>query len=371
MAHILLTGNTAWGMFNFRESLMKLLIQKGHIVTVVAPPDEKFEKKIVETGCRFIPVKIDSKGTNPLSDLLLIKKYYSIYKKLRPDFIFQYTIKPNIYGTIASWFASIPSVAVVTGLGYTFINNNIVSRIAIMLYRLAFTISKQVWFLNEEDRLIFTDNHIVNKEKTFILKGEGINLEKFSGSHIKTSGLSFLLASRMLWDKGIGEFYEAARILKTNHAEVQFNLLGPHGVHNPKAISENQINQWHEEGIINYLGETDDIKPYINAATAVVLPSYREGISRVLLEAAAMGKPIITTDCVGCRDVIIDNVTGFLCETKNPVSLAAAMLKLISLQKEQIEFMGKKGREFVQEEFSDDVVLKKYLETVDLNVINM
>jgi glycosyltransferase involved in cell wall biosynthesis len=366
MAHILLAGNTAWGMYNFRQNLMKLLLQQGHRVSVVAPPDEKFEKKIIETGCTFIPVIIDSKGTNPVTDLLLIRRYYSIYKKLAPDFIFHYTIKPNIYGTIASWFAHVPSIAVVTGLGYTFINKGIVSRVALLLYSLAFTISRQVWFLNEEDRLIFTTHHIVKKEKTFVLKGEGINLDQFSGSEIKTSGLSFLLASRMLWDKGIGEYLEAARILRKNHSEVKFNLLGPYGIDNPKAISEEQIDLWQTEGIINYLGETDDIKPFINASTAVVLPSYREGISRVLLEAAAMGKPIITTDCVGCRDVVIDNVTGFLCEIKNPESLAAAMLKLISLEREQIETMGKKGREFVQREFSDQVVLNKYLETVKL-----
>jgi len=364
MAHILLTGNTAWGMYNFRQNLMKILLQQGHLVTVVAPPDEKFEKKIIETGCSFIPLIIESKGTNPISDIQLIKRYYSIYKKVDPDFIFHYTIKPNIYGTIASWFVGIPSIAVVTGLGYTFINKGIVSRLALLLYSVAFTISRQVWFLNEEDRLIFTTRHIVKKGKTYVLKGEGIDLEQFTGSEKITSGLSFLLASRMLWDKGIGEYLEAARIVKKNHADVKFNLLGPYGIDNPKAISKEQIGLWQTEGVINYLGETDDVKPFINESSAIVLPSYREGISRVLLEAAAMEKPIITTDCVGCRDVIIDNVTGFLCETKNPESLATAMLKFISLEREQIDLMGKKGREFVEKEFSDKIILNKYIETV-------
>lgn len=311
-----------------------------------------------------MPIEIESKGTNPVSDIFLIKRYYSIYRRINPDFIFHYTIKPNIYGTIASWFAGIPSIAVVTGLGYTFINKGMVSRLALLLYRVAFTISRQVWFLNEEDRSIFITRHIVKKEKTFVLKGEGINLEQFTGSEKTTSGLSFLLASRMLWDKGIGEYLAAARIVKKHHADVKFNLLGPCGIDNPKAISKEQIGMWQAEGIIDYLGETDDIKPFINASTAVVLPSYREGISRVLLEAAAMEKPIITTDCVGCRDVIIDNVTGFLCETKNPESLATAMVKLISLEKEQIDIMGKKGREFVEKEFSDKIILNKYIETV-------
>ena len=366
MAHIVLAGNTAWGMFNFRQNLMKLLLRQGHVVTVVAPPDEKFERKIIETGCAFIPVKIESKGTNPISDVLLIRKYFKIYKSLSPDFIFHYTIKPNIYGTLASWLAHIPSIAVVTGLGYTFINKGFVGRIALHLYRIAFRVSRQVWFLNEEDCAIFISHRVVRKEKTYVLKGEGINLDHFSGSASKSSETSFLLASRMLWDKGIGEYSEAARMLKKDHHHVTFNLLGPHGIDNPKAISEEQIHQWQAEGILNYLGETDDIKPFINSASAIVLPSYREGISRVLLEAAAMEKPVITTDVVGCRDIVIDNVTGFICEPKNSKSLAEAMLKIICLDKKDIEKMGKKGREFVQKEFSDEVVLKKYSETLGL-----
>jgi glycosyltransferase involved in cell wall biosynthesis len=205
----------------------------------------------------------------------------------------------------------------------------------------------------------------VKKEKTYVLKGEGINLDHFSGSDSNSSDISFLLASRMLWDKGIGEYFEAARMLKKDHKHVMFNLLGPHGIDNPKAIPEEQIQQWHSEGILNYLGETDDIKPFINSASAIVLPSYREGISRVLLEAAAMEKPVITTDVVGCRDIVIDNVTGFICEPKNSKSLAEAMLKIICLNSKEIQIMGKKGREFVQREFSDEVVLKKYSETIE------
>jgi glycosyltransferase involved in cell wall biosynthesis len=365
MAHIVLAGNTAWGMFNFRQNLMKLLIHQGHIVTIIAPPNEKFERKIIETGCAFIPIEIESKGTNPISDLLLIRKYFKIYKSLSPDFIFHYTIKPNIYGTLASWLARIPSIAVVTGLGYTFINKGLVSHIALYLYRVSFKVSKQVWFLNNEDCEIFTRNNVVSKEKTFVLKGEGINVNHFSRSFSESSQITFLLASRMLWDKGVGEYFDAAKILKKNYHNVKFNLLGPHGIDNPKAIPEDQIHQWHSEGILNYLGETDDIKPFINSATAVVLPSYREGISRVLLEAAAMEKPVITTDVVGCRDVVIDNITGFICEPRNSQSLAEAMLKIICLEKKDIETMGKKGREFVQNEFSDEVVLKKYSETLE------
>lgn len=365
MAHIILAGNTAWGMFNFRQNLMKLLLNQGHLVTVVAPPDEKFEKRIIEAGCAFIPVEIESKGMNPVSDLLLIRKYFKIYKSISPDLIFHYTIKPNIYGTLASRLAGIPSIAVVTGLGYTFINKGLVSRIALLLYSIAFKVSLQVWFLNEEDCSIFTSHNIVKKEKTYVLKGEGINLDHFSASVCTSSEISFLLASRMLWDKGIGEYVEAAKILKKNHHHVNFNLLGPYGIDNPKAISEEQINEWQADGIINYLGETDDIKPYINSSSAIVLPSYREGISRVLLEAAAMEKPLITTDVVGCRNIVIDNVTGFICEPKNAQSLAEAMLKVITLEKKELATMGKKGREFVQKEFSDEVVLKKYSEILE------
>lgn len=370
MAHILLTGNTAWGMYNFRQNLMRLLLQRGHIVTVVAPPDKKYEEKITQTGCSFVPISIDSKGTNPITDLLLTRRYYLLYQSISPDFIFHYTIKPNIYGSLAAYFACIPSIAVTTGLGYTFIKKGIVNHIAHFLYRIAFRTSRQVWFLNEDDRALFVAKKIVKKDKTVVLKGEGIDLDHFSSAPFNNSGVSFLLASRMLWDKGIGEYVAAARILKKACPEGHFKLLGPLGINNPTAISSEQIDEWQREGVVSYLGETDDIKPFIRESTAIVLPSYREGIPRVLLEAAAMGRPIITTDCVGCRDVVIDNVTGFLCKPKDPENLAEAMLKVFALNKKDIVLMGQKGRVFVEKGFSEKVVLEQYINTLkELNIV--
>jgi len=370
MAHILLAGNTAWGMYNFRQNLMRLLLQRGHIVTVVAPPDKKYEEKITQTGCYFIPISIDSKGINPVTDLLLIRRYYLLYSSISPDFIFHYTIKPNIYGSLAACFARIPSIAVTTGLGYTFIKRGIVSRIAHFLYRIAFSTSRQVWFLNEDDRALFVAKKIVKRDKTVVLKGEGIDLDHFSLTPMNNFGVSFLLASRMLWDKGIGEYVAAARILKQTSPEAHFKLLGPLGINNPTAISSEQIDEWQREGVVSYLGETDDVIPFIRMSTAIVLPSYREGIPRVLLEAAAMGRPVITTDCVGCRDVVIDNVTGFLCKPKDPENLAEAMLKVFALKKKDIVLMGQKGREFVEKGFSEKVVLEQYINTLkELNIM--
>jgi len=249
MNHILLIGNTAWGMFNFRQSLISFLISQGFKVTVVAPSDRKYDNFILNTGCNFIPVKISSQGTNVFSDLLLIYKLNRIYKKYSPDLIFHYTIKPNIYGSIAAFMAKIPSVAVVTGLGYVFINKSIIKNIAIFLYRLAFNFSKKVWFLNDEDCNFFIQSKIVNKNKTSVLKGEGVNLDYFMPNFTDNKEFSFLLASRMLYDKGILEYVNAARIIKKNHHNIVFKLMGPTGVDNPKAISLETIKKWEKEGI--------------------------------------------------------------------------------------------------------------------------
>lgn len=363
-----MVGNTAWGMYNFRSGLMRELLESGNRVSVLAPFDASFSKKIMALGCRFIPVKIAARGTNPLVDALLILRLLMIYRKIKPDIVFHYTIKPNIYGSIACRLARIPSVAITTGLGYTFIHRNTIASIARYLYKLAFKKVQLICFLNEEDKRVLVSTGIVQKEKTKVLKGEGIDLAHYSPDATPIQnmpGSCFTLFGRLIKEKGVFEFVEAARLIKQRHPNVDFHLLGYLGVENPGAISKEQVAKWEQEGTITYLGSTEDIRPYIAQSTCIVLPSYyKEGIPRSLLEAAAMAKPIITTNNIGCKEVIEDGVTGFLCRGASVDSLKQAMEKILALSAEERIEMGKKGRLKVKQEFDEHLIFKEYLDMI-------
>ncbi|MEG1611123.1 MAG: glycosyltransferase family 4 protein [Alistipes sp.] len=364
MKHIVLVGNTAWSMYNFRAGLIRGLLENGYRVSVVAPADNEFAKRIQEIGAAFIDVQMEAKGTNPIKDLWLFVRLRRIFHAAKPDFVFFYTIKPNIYGSIAAHILGIPHIAITTGLGYTFLNNNIVAKIARRLYKFAFKSPKEVWFLNREDFESFLQYHLISESKGYILKGEGINLERFAKSNNQSNDVTFLLMARMLWDKGVGEYVEAARILKVQYPAVQFKLLGFMGVDNPSAISEHQMSIWQKEGVVEYLGSTSDVVPFVAAASCVVLPSYREGVPITLLEAAAMCKPIVTTDSIGCRDTVDDGKTGYMCHVKDVLSLKTALEKIVLMTPAQRQAMGVAGREKMEAEFDEQLVVKTYIGTL-------
>ncbi|MDR2886906.1 MAG: glycosyltransferase family 4 protein [Bacteroidales bacterium] len=364
--HIILAGNTAWGMYNFRERVIQALVDNGYKVTVLAPHDDVFTPKLVALSVNFIDTPINLKGTNPVQELQLFRCYKEIFQQENPDFIFFYTIKPNIYGSFAAQRCKIPHIAVTTGLGYTFLTDKLVAKISKFLYKKAFKKTYQVWFLNNDDMQTFIRCKLIDAQKSFILKGEGIDLERF---HIlslqKRLPVTFLLIARMLWDKGIGEFIKAARVVKQKYPDAKFQLLGVLGAENPAAIPREQIEQWQSECIIEYLGVTENVKPFIDAATCVVLPSYREGIPLSLLEASASGKPIITTNAIGCKDTVEDGVTGFMCQVKDVADLAGCMEKIICLSSEQYKTMASAGRTKMEKEFDVKLIVKHYLEILD------
>ncbi|MCQ2350850.1 MAG: glycosyltransferase family 4 protein [Paludibacteraceae bacterium] len=362
--HILLMGNTSWSMYNFRGGLIKRLCEQGYHVTVVAPQDGIFEKKIVETGAHFKNINISAKGTNPLTDSMLVLRLVKLLKELKPDFAFFYTIKPNIYGGLAAHLCNIPFIAVTTGLGYTFINNNIISKIARFLYKQSFKHANQVWFLNSDDCNDFLKYKLLPTDKCYVLNGEGVDTEKFALAPLPKQP-SFILIARLLWDKGIGEYADAARIVKKDFPDVKFKLLGFLNVQNPSAITKEQVDKWVNEGIIEYLGETKDVIPYIKDSTCIVLPSYREGIPMTLLEGASMGRIIITADTVGCRNIVDDKVTGLLCKPKDATDLAAQIKKVINLTYSESTKMGLSARNKVVSEFEQNIIINKYLLTLD------
>lgn len=359
MKHILLVGNTAWSMYNFRRNLMQHLVKLGYKVSVLAPSEADFDEKMRAIGVDFYDLPLSAKGTNPFADLALTFRIRKYIKQLKPDFAFFYTIKPNIYGGLAARWCNLPFIPVTTGLGYTFIVENWVSKLARKLYKLSFRGADKVWFLNDDDKNDFLKYRLLPKEKTFILKGEGVDIERFSVAEMPRK-TSFLLMARMLWDKGVGEFVEAARILKKEYPDAEFNLLGFLNAENPAAISEEQIRAWEKEGLVNYLGVTKDVRPYIQETTALVLPSYREGIPISLLEGASMGRIIIATDAVGCRDAVDNGINGFLVSIKDHVALADAMRKVIEMSYEEKVAMGLAGRKKVENEFADELVVRVY-----------
>ncbi|MGZ8941570.1 MAG: glycosyltransferase family 4 protein [Methylobacter sp.] len=364
---VIIAANTAWSVYNFRAGLIRTLTTEGYEVVVVAPTDE-YAIRLPELGCRFVPLAIDNKGTHVGRDLVLLLRFFSFLRKERPDVYIGYTIKPNIYGSVAAHILRIPVINNISGLGTVFIKENWLTNLVRWLYRAALSHSHCVFFLNDEDLELFVKAGLVAPEKVARLPGEGIDLRAFQPvPEVSENGQSFrfLLSARMLRDKGIVEYVEAARVVRKRYPNAEFNLLGFLDVQNPTAISTEQMATWVEEGIISYLGVTDDVKPYLAEADCVVLPSYyREGIPRSLLEAAAMGKPIITTDAVGCRDVVDDGVNGFLCLPKSKDDLAEKMEKMILLDHQRRFEMGKRGRQKVEREFDEKIVIGHYLSMI-------
>ncbi|PSH11130.1 glycosyltransferase family 4 protein, partial [Yersinia pseudotuberculosis] len=363
---ILLCGNSSWSMYNFRLGVIKFLISNQYSVVILAPRDD-YSDKLISIGCKFIDINLSAQGVNPFNELKFLFSLVSIYREEKPDFIINYTIKPNIYGSLASKVTNIPSIAITTGLGFVFTRKSIVSFFAKLLYKIALSCCQEVWFLNSDDQDVFLRKNIVNKNKTKILYSEGIDVTHFSprkrNDHHDEDTFCFLLVARMLRDKGVPEFVSAARIIKKKYPNVSFRLLGFCDVENPSAITRSEIDSWVNEGVVEYLGVTDDVRQYIADSQCIVLPSsYREGIPRILMEAASMAKPVITTNNVGCREVILDEVTGYLCEVNNVDSLVSACEKLLSLDEAQIIDMGKKGRKLVEEKFSEEKIISQYSE---------
>lgn len=356
--------NTSWNIFNFRMGLLNTLKKQGNTIICIAPKDN-YSNKLIENGFLYYDIKMNNKGTNPLEDLKLTYDFYNLLKKIKPDIILQYTIKPNIYGSIAARFLKIPVISNISGLGTVFLNNSTSSKIARFLYKIALA-KNTVFFQNSDDRRLFIKNNILKESQTDLVAGSGINIDLFKSSKkVKNDNLIFLFIARLVKDKGIVEYIEAIKKIKQENKNLKFKILGALYEGNPTAISKEQLNKWLEEELVEYLGHSDNVKEEIEKVDCVVLPSYREGLSRVLLEAASLEKPIITTNTPGCKDVVKDNVNGFLCEVKNSDSLKEQIIKMSKLSEEQRIEMGKKGREKIENEFEESVVINKYMDYID------
>ena len=360
---IFFTANVLWDIYIFRGGVIRALVEAGHDVTVIAPHETRVDME-KELGVKVINISLNKRGMNPIEDLKLFRELYKIYKQEKPDIIFHYTIKANVYGTLAAHFAKVKSVAILTGLGYAFVTKSLVSKIAKILYKISLPFAEEICVLNEADKNLLAEEKIIDKDRIFVLSGEGINTEKFLPME-KTENLEgkktiFLMIARAFFDKGVREYVEAAEIIRGEFPDTEFQFLGVLGGNSVAGISKEQMDSYVSKGIINYLGTVNDVTQIVRNADCVVLPSYREGISRTLLEGASMEKPLIATDVPGCREIVVDGVTGFLVESKNSIDLADKIRKFIALSKEERKNLGKAGRKHVIEKFDEKIIIEIY-----------
>lgn len=360
---VVLAANSLWYITNFRTGLIRALVDAGYRPIVLGPADAIQEKRLAELGSGFEAVTIDRKGLDPLAELSLLSRYRRILKRLKPLAYLGFTIKPNIYGALAASKFGIPVIANVSGLGTAFIRPGVLQHIVTSLYRVAFR-DVMVFFENADDRQLFIERKIVRAAQTRLVPGSGIDLEQFAPTPLPVGPPRFLLIARLIGDKGVREFVEAARASRRRMPGARFRLLGGLDEGNRTSIAPSELQAWIDEGVIEHLGETNDVRPFIADATAVVLPSYREGLPRSLLEGAAMGRPLIATDVPGCREVVDEQVNGFLCAVRDPASLAAAMERLAALPEERLNAMGAASRRKVHEQFSEELVVRAYLDAL-------
>lgn len=340
-------------VYNFRGDLVKSIAAKGYDV-IVTGPDRTDVDKIEELGARFVEIPMDKNGTSISGDLRYCRALFKLMKKEKPDITLGYTVKPVIYGAIAAKLAGVNEInSMVTGGGYTFIATSLKARmlgfVVKTLYRIAFSFADNVIFQNNDDRKEFSEKHIVNPKKTHVVNGSGVNMEHFTTVDYPEKTTFFML-SRLLKSKGVGEYLEAAKIVKNKYPESQFYLLGKYETDMQDAIPQEDVEKYISQGVVTRFEETDDVRPYYEKCSVYVLPSYREGTPRTVLEAMAMGRPIITTDTQGCRGTVVNGKTGFLVPVKDSATLAEKMITFIE-RPEVIKKMGANSHAYCAAKF--------------------
>jgi glycosyltransferase involved in cell wall biosynthesis len=375
---VLIALNSAWNLLNFRSGLIRALVADGHTVVLAAPSDEHVPA-LQALGARFINLPISTHGINPVSDMALLWRFVLELRYERPDVLMVYTAKPNIYGSLAARALGVPVVNNIAGLGSAFIKGGWLALVLTTLYRLALTSSRRVFFQNPDDYRQFLDAGLVRAAQCAVLPGSGVDLKRFQPVPLPSLEMSdervgqitndrhfvFLFVARLLKDKGVQEFAEASRLLKSNYPWAEFALLGFKDSQNPNAVSEEQLALWQEKGWVTYWGSSADVRGPLALADCVVLPSYREGTPRTLLEAAAMGRPLVATDVPGCREVVRHGFNGLLCRPRDSQDLADQMQAILQMPAKQLAQMGQASRQWVEERFDEQLVIDAYLKVID------
>lgn len=360
---IAVVANTAWYLYNFRRNLMATLLDDGHRVVAIGG-DGEFAQRLRDEGFEHRKVPFSGTGTRPWQETATVLALRRELMRERTDLVLSYTPKGNIYAALAGLGAPWRQLMNVSGLGRAATSPGLASHVVDRLYRHTVARAAWVFFQNEDDRQLFVERGYVPQERTSRLPGSGVDLGAFTPSPLPSAQAGtciFLMVARLLWDKGVGEYVEAARSLRAQWPAARFRLLGPLDASSRSGVPRAKLDGWVAEGAIEYLGETDDIRPCLQAADCVVLPSsYREGVPRSLLEAAASAKPVITTDAVGCRDAVDAGVTGLLCAPRDSADLALQMHTLLQMQPQDRSRMGLAGRRKMEQEFDERFVIDAY-----------
>jgi glycosyltransferase involved in cell wall biosynthesis len=361
---IVFAANSAWNILNFRMNLVRALAAEGLKPVALVPPGDG-EAELRQAGLPVHTIPMSADDTSPLSGFMLVVRYIHALRRVRPAAFLGFTPKPNIFGSIAASALKIPVINNVTGLGTAFIHGGVLGTLVPNLYRIALRRSHRVFFHNDEDRSLFLERGAVTKDRALVIPGSGVDLQRFTATPLPAEGdgLTFLFIGRLLREKGVGEFFEAARMVRTQAPAARFQILGSTD-DGKRGVPAAEIDRWTVEGVVEYLGTARDVRPFIEAADCVVLPSYREGMPRVLLEAAAMGRPLIGADVPGCRQIVREGETGFLAEARSASGLAQKMLQLIQLEPAAREQMGRRARQVVEAEFSEELVNRAYLKAL-------
>ncbi len=366
---ITLSANTAWYVWNFRRPLIHTLRERGYQLVVVAPRDP-YAEKLVQEGCQFWELPMEAKGKNPLKEAGILYRYWDAYRKIKPLAALHYTIKPDLYGSIAARFLRIPVINNVTGLGTVFEKGGLLEIVVRILYRFAFAKAQRIFFQNKDDFRLFINHGLVREAQADILPGSGVDIQRFVPEELPPvqadQPFIFLFVGRLLKAKGVEDLIAAAPLVREKHPNATIVLLGKRDDRDPASADPKLLDRGIAEKLIEYGGTVDDVKPALAQAHCVVLPSYyREGIPRSLLEAAAMGKPLIAADSIGTREPVIDGENGFLCQSHNPKDLAAKMIAMIELPPEKLKKMGAASRKLAEDRFDERIVLDKYTQNLD------
>lgn len=391
MKRILVIGNNPSSLVNFRGLLLKAMVNEGNVVFAAAGKENKqISEKLQAMGIEYCPARITRTGMNPLSDLITLCSLVRLMHQLKPDVVLNYTVKPVVFGALAAKLCRVKEIySIITGLGYVFTDAKSVRRflakLAVkFLYSLSLPLNRRVFFQNPDDRDLFVKAGLVKGDKAVVVNGSGVDLDFFSFVEINRAKsfspptFKFLLIARLLRDKGICEYVEAARIIKQKYSRVEFHLVGPYDS-NPSGLNKDEVRRWKNEGLIKFHGEQADVRPFIEKCWVYVLPSYyREGVPRSVLEAMATGRAVITSDSPGCRETVNQladknaeglkiGANGILVPIKNVEILVAAM-EFFLKHPEQAEIMGKESRLYAQKRYDVHKVNKAILNQMGFGV---
>ena len=358
MIKVAIVLNSAWQGYNFRLNLARELKRSNYEVVFVAPDDGEYSHKL-KKEFSFEDVDLKAASINPINDLRLCISLFKVYKKIKPNIVLNFTIKPNIYSAIVARILKIDSINNITGQGTVFIKKTFVTQIVKLLYKVSLLCTSFIFFQNSDDRNFFIDKKLVTLKKSDILPGSGVDTNKFCQVVRKDDKVfRFLMVARIIRDKGINEFIEAAKELNKNG--IEFWVLGKSGSHNRTAISINEITKLSKDGVVSFFERTDDVKSFLEKVDCVVLPSYGEGCPRSIMEASSSGIPVIVSDVPGCRDVVDNNITGLYCKVRDNIDLARKMQVIFEMSKNDRVNMGQMGRLKMLNQYDESIVLDKY-----------